>query len=104
MSSIKCNKCGQFYESDNIDIIEHKDNTWFLSVYCPFCLKQSFIIAIVRVNKEIETTTDLTEDELKRFKDTSQITTDYVLDMHNFLKDFSGDFSQLFNINNRQKE
>ena len=104
LSSVKCNQCGQHYESDNIDIIEHKDNTWFLSVYCPVCQKQSFVIAVVRISKEVEAATDLTEAELEKFKDSGHITVDYMLDLHNFMKDFSGDFSKLFNSTNINKE
>jgi hypothetical protein len=102
--SIKCSKCGERYEAENIDIIENKDDKWFLSIFCPICQKQLFVIVIIGARKQIEIATDLNEEELVTFANASDITTDYMLDLHNFLKDFSGDFIELFDINNVNTE
>ena len=99
VSRIKCYKCGMQFEIDNIDVLEYKDNTWFLNVYCKNCQKQSFVIAIVKLDNQLEISTDLTEQELERFSNSSPISSDYLLDLHDFLKDFGGDFIEHFNIN-----
>jgi len=58
LHTIKCSKCGEPYEADNVDVIEHKNDKWFLSIYCPICQKQSFIIAIIKVDKQSDLNID----------------------------------------------
>lgn len=96
MTSIKCSVCGQRYEVDNIDVLGHQEDLWFLSVLCPACHARCLVAAVIREDKVPEVTTDLTQAELDRFRNVGRVTTDDVLDMHNFLKDFDGDLSQLF--------
>jgi len=67
-----------------------------LSAICPTCHTRSLIAVIVKEGKEPEVVTDLTEAELDRFRSAGKLTGDDVLDMHNFLKNFGGDFSRLF--------
>ncbi|MBA7692939.1 hypothetical protein ES703_101513 [subsurface metagenome] len=52
--------------------------------------------AVIKEGKAPKVTTDLTEAELDKFKKMDKLTADEALDMHSFLKDFDGDFSQLF--------
>jgi Pyruvate/2-oxoacid:ferredoxin oxidoreductase delta subunit len=96
ITSIKCDACGQYYLEDCIDIIEHKEDLWFLKVFCSFCHVRSLVAAIIKEDKKAEVITDLTEAELDKFRDMERVRVDDVLDMHNFLKDFDGDFPRLF--------
>ena len=96
MTKVKCDVCGRGYEVDNIDIVGHEENLWFIKVRCPFCHTQCLVAAVVKESKVPEVTSDLTEVELQRFRDKDGLSGDDRLDMHNFLKDFNGDFSWLF--------
>ena len=95
MTSIKCSICGQHYEADHVRILGHKEDLWFLSVFCSACQTECLVAAVVKAGKKPQVTTDLTEAELDRFKKMDRVTADEVLDMHIFLRDFDGDFSQL---------
>ena len=95
IASIKCGSCGQHYGESNIDVIEHSEELWFLRVFCSSCHAKSLVAAIIREGKKAEVITDLTEAELDKFKDVDGVGVDDVLDMHNFLKDFNGDFPRL---------
>ena len=95
MASMKCGSCGQHYEVYNIDILSHQEDTWVLRVLCSGCQSQSLVAAIVKESKMPEVVTDLAEAELGKFRD-NMIEADDVLNMHSFLKNFDGDFSQLF--------
>ena len=95
MGSMKCGVCGQCYEPGNISVLGHEEGLWFLSVFCPSCQTQYLVAAVIRQGKTLEVVTDLTKAELDKFKDAASLTTDEVLDMHNFLKDFDGDVSRL---------
>ena len=96
MSSIKCGVCGQRYEVDDINVLGHQEDLWFLSALCPACHTRCLVAAVIREGKVPELITDLSEAELDRFRNAVQLTADEMLDMHNFLKDFDGDFSRLF--------
>jgi len=96
IASIKCGSCGCNYEKENVEIIEHDEQLWFLKVLCSSCHVRCLVAAIVRGGKKPEVITDLTAAEMVRFKDSETIEADDVLDMHNFLKDFNGDFPQVF--------
>jgi hypothetical protein len=96
IASIKCGSCGQHYEEDNIEVIEHSEELWFLRVFCSYCHATSLVAAIIRENEKAEVITDLTEAELVKFKDRDEVSGDDVISMHNFLKDFDGDFPRLF--------
>ena len=96
ISSIKCGSCGQHYEEDHIDIIEHSDELWFIRVFCSSCRVKSLVAAIIREDEKAEVITDLTEEELDKFRRVDGVGADDMLDMHNFLKEFKGDFPRLF--------
>ena len=96
MASIKCSVCGQHYKVDNIDVLGSEEDLWFLRVSCSACNTQYLVAAIIREDRAPEVITDLTEAELGRLRNMDRLIPDDVLDMHNFLKDFDGDFSRLF--------
>jgi len=96
MTSIKCSVCGQRYETDNVKVLGHQEDLWFLSVFCSACQTQSLVAAVVKEGKAPKVITDLTEAELDKFKKMDKLTADEVLDMYSFLKGFDGDFSRLF--------
>jgi hypothetical protein len=96
MASIKCTVCGQSYEADRVRVIGRREGWWFLSVACSACQTQCLVAAVVREDGAPEMVTDLTEAEWPKFREAASLTADEVLDMHNFLKDFRGDFPRLF--------
>lgn len=97
MSTIKCGVCGQRYESSNVTVLGQRSEMWFLSVVCPACHSQAVVAAVIKEAKPAEIITDLTEAELTKFAQGDAIGADDVLDVHNFLKSFNGNFSKLFN-------
>jgi len=97
MTSAKCSGCGQRYEIDNIEVLGHHDDLWFMSVFCMACRAHYLVAAVVDEETAGEIVTDLSVAELKKFRDADGLKADEVLDMHNFLKEFDGNFSRLFN-------
>jgi hypothetical protein len=95
MSSIKCSSCGQNYQRHNVQVIGHNYGLWFISAYCSSC-HNHYLLAVTIGKEMAEICTDLTEAELAKFKKSGMLTSDDILDMHCFLRQFSGDFTQLF--------
>ena len=96
MASMECGVCGQHYEVDNIEVLRHEEGLWFLRVGCVACHIQYLAAVVIKEGEAPEVITDLTEAELDKFGNMDKLTADEILDMHNFLKDFDGDFSRFF--------
>jgi len=96
IASVKCSVCEQHYEPDNISVLGHQDELWFLRASCSACHTQYLVAAIIKEGKMPELVSDLTEAELDRFQNVGVPTADEMLDMHTYLKDFNGNFAQLF--------
>ena len=101
MTSIKCESCGQNYEPYNVDVIGHREDMWFLRVLCSKCQTQCLVAAVVKEGKVPEEVNELTGTGAEDFR-YEKIEVDDVLDMHNFLMDFDGDFSRLFGQEKRR--
>ena len=94
LSNMKCGVCGRRYEPGNISVLGHRQDLWFISVFCSSCESQGLVAAVVKEGKLPEVITDLTEEEQSQFS--TAVSSDDLIDMHAFLKEFDGDFSTLF--------
>jgi hypothetical protein len=95
ITSIKCAVCQSHYEPEDIHIIDHRGELWVMAVICSQCHTRGLIFAIIKETEESESVTELTPEEWDRFRKMSQIDADDVLDMHQFLRHFDGDFVSL---------
>jgi hypothetical protein len=91
---MKCAVCGRRYEPANVNVLGHREDLWFISVFCSSCRSQGLVAAVVKEGKLPEVVSELTEGEEGRF--TAPVEADDLIDIHAFLKDFHGDFSALF--------
>ncbi|MBE0415558.1 MAG: hypothetical protein IBX36_03350 [Dehalococcoidia bacterium] len=96
VATIRCGVCGRRYEGDNVRILGHRDDLWFLSVYCPACHSHGLVAAVIKEGGPPELVTDLTEEEYAKFNQIAAVDANDVLDIYNFLKEFDGDFSHIF--------
>ncbi len=92
----KCGTCGRPYDLENVSVLGHEEELWFLMVVCNRCNSRGLIAALVKEQKKPPIITDLSEKELERFRREGKISPDDVLDMHRFLEEFDGDFADLF--------
>ncbi len=96
IANIKCVVCSQKYGENDIFIMGQQDDVWMLMVSCPDCQTQGIILAMVKEDEPLEVITDLTPEELENIEDMPGIDIDDVLDVRRFLRDFDGDFRELF--------
>ena len=96
MATLKCVSCGKHYNEYDVDILSHREDLWFLRVLCSSCHTQALVAAVVKEETgQSGTVAGLSEVGPEALGDNAVCAND-VLDMHNFLKDFDGDFSRLF--------
>lgn len=91
IANIKCAVCQSHYEPEGIHIVDHRDELWVMAVTCGQCHTRGLIFAVIKE----ESVTELTPEEWIKFQEMSQVDADDVLDMHEFLRDFNGDFVSL---------
>lgn len=96
IANIKCVACSQKYSESDFFIMGQRDDVWMLMVSCSHCKTQGMILAMIKEQEQIELITDLTPEELVKVENMPSISVDDVLDLHRFLKDFEGDFRELF--------
>jgi hypothetical protein len=54
------------------------------------------VAAVIKEGESPEVVTDLTQEEYAKFSEADVVAADDVLDIHNFLEEFDGDFSHIF--------
>jgi len=98
MTAVSCSVCGNLYEDDNVEVLGRYNDLWFLSVYCSVCESEGTVAAILKSGELAEIVTDLAPGEGDRFRGIDAVNVDDLLGMHDFMKDFDGDFAGLFDI------
>lgn len=96
IDNIRCVVCSGEYSKTDVSILGQQEDVWMLMVSCPHCGTQGIILAMVKQDEQVEVLTELTPEELESAKHTPAISTDDVLDIYRFLRDFDGDFRELF--------
>jgi len=109
----RCGVCHRAYGHDDIHVISRKPDMWMLLVECTDCHARNFVAAVMN-----DGDADQAQLALRRLSrgqrdaaeplflketlaeppppEAAQITADDVLDMHEFLAEFDGDFAALF--------
>ncbi len=96
MTSLKCDTCGKHYEPFDVQILGHRSELWFFRVNCSNCQTACLIAVSVKESALADAINDLTATELGEFSNANIVGSDDLIDMHNFLKDFHGDFTAMF--------
>jgi len=94
MATVKCSVCGYPYDAEHVNVLGHEQDLWFMSVFCPHCRSKGLVAAVVREEKA--KTAQHSPPEKAFCVDGPAVGVDDVLDIHNFLKGFDGDFRGLF--------
>jgi len=111
----RCVVCHREYEVSDISSVQRKPGVWTLMVECEQCRSRNYIAAVTqdgnpeeamfevrslteRALQDVSTSSTESEDatETPPQGATEVVSASDVLDMHEFLKDFDGNFERLF--------
>lgn len=115
-AKVTCPGCGaRFTKPEQVQFRGYVDNTYFLQLNCLGCPTLVFATVMVTPEKELMTKKEVdgvmrsevekTDEALEKLtkpkkedkkKDLNKISTDDVIDAHQFLEDFDGDFENMF--------
>ena len=45
MTTVKCSICGHSYDAENINVLGHEEDLWFMSVFCSHCQSRTSIVS-----------------------------------------------------------
>src|SRR5262249_1143630 len=96
-NTVRCSSCGANFQADDVNVLGHQGELWFLTVTCARCHTQGLIAALVRGNPESLATppAELTAADDGRAHTGEPVTDAEVADMRNFLRHFHGDLHTL---------
>ena len=104
----RCSVCHRGFEPDDVHVLSRKSDMWMLMVSCGECQARNFVAAVIgdgdaeeaqlalrRLGEEhIRTSREIDDEEPGEPQDPVSI--DDVLEIHEFLQGFDGDFQALF--------
>ncbi len=95
-SLMRCPNCGSSYRTSSIQLLEEMDMACLIHLECKQCgmpVLATIIAKTERVEQpKIMTNIGVKEVDLTGEEKLSQVTVDDVINMHEFLKNFDGDF------------
>ena len=103
----RCSVCHRDFEPDDIHVLSRKSDMWMLMVSCGECQARNFVAAVIgdgdaeeaqlalrKLGEEHIRTREMEPDDPGELPDPVSI--DDVLEVHEFLQGFDGDFQALF--------
>ncbi len=104
----RCSVCHRGFEPDDVHVLSRKSDMWMLMVSCGECQARNFVAAVIgdgdaeeaqlalrRLGEEhIRTSREIEDEDPSEPQDPVSI--DDVLEIHEFLQGFDGDFQALF--------
>ena len=96
VSSFRCPVCRRGFDDKQVRVAARHEQLWIVSVRCARCRNQQVFWVALKENQGETVLRDLSEDEMSTFAAMTPVTGDDILDIHEFLADFDGDFKQLF--------
>jgi hypothetical protein len=91
---IECAVCGRRYRADKLRFIGHKDELWVFMAVCTRCRTAAFIGVTLQAGQPLAR--DMSLAEWEHFQGQPPVSVDDVLDLHDLLKNFDGDFAAVF--------
>ena len=108
----RCRVCHRQYEAGDVNIISRQDEIWMMSVECTDCHARNFVAAVLnegdpaQAELALRRLTELNEqllpiESIERIEElppaaTDPVSSSDVVDMHEFLDAFDGDFNAMF--------
>lgn len=95
---MRCPSCGASYGADNIHFLGKLDMAALIQLDCQHCSLPVMATIIVSDKQQPQTKllSDISRDDLKNPGPRVPVSTDEVVDVHQFLKGFDGNFESLF--------
>jgi len=105
----RCSVCHQEFGSDDINVVSRRADMWMMVVTCTECHSRNFVAAVLgdgdpdeaqlalrKLSESGQAGLDAPELAEAGVPEGGPVSIDDVIDMHEFLAGFDGDFARLF--------
>lgn len=92
---VTCSVCGHHYGKSDVQIIGRREQVWAMKVHCRECRTKALLLAVVNDTGTRPVYTDLAPDEWERFRESPPISVDDVIQAHEYLQGYDGDFTDI---------
>jgi hypothetical protein len=96
ISTFRCSVCRRSFEREHVRVAARQEQLWIVSVRCSLCRNQQVFWVALKENGDETILRDLSDAEEEQFAEMDPVTADEILDMHEFLANFDGDFKAFF--------
>jgi hypothetical protein len=96
ISTFRCEVCRQGFERDQVRVAARHEQLWIVSVRCARCRHQQVYWVALKEDGAETLLRDVSDQEDERFAAMAPVTSDDILDIHEFLETFDGNFKRLF--------
>lgn len=96
VARLSCAGCGRLYDPEDFGPVHRWQDVWVLSARCRQCDDTCHVVVYMRL--DADPAMELPSEEAKAVSKLPPITADDVLDVHMLLREFEGDFRELFAI------
>lgn len=101
VGGFRCPVCRRGFEHDHVRVAARHEQLWIVSVRCRTCRNQQVFWIALKDAKTV-TSDQVEEIDHEYFAEGTPVCADDVLDMHEFLAHFDGDFAELFAGSSRE--
>lgn len=92
-NTLNCPKCMKNFSNESVNLVRKEKDYWVIKVNCLECFKPVGI-AIVGIESFRDFDSELTSSELEKFSELPPISTNDVLDAHEFIKGLDDNWSK----------
>jgi hypothetical protein len=103
----RCSVCHRTFGPDDVHVLSRKPDVWMMVVQCVDCQARNFVAALIGDSDpaearsalrqlSIEHQSEIVEVEPEPEKTGDPVSVDDLIDMHEFLNSFDGNFQSLF--------
>jgi DNA-directed RNA polymerase subunit RPC12/RpoP len=96
VTHLRCVRCGQSYNPHDFALVERQETVWHLGIQCRHCHSEAHILVVMQPAAAPEPPIDLTPEEVQAANAWPPVSGDDVLDVHEWLQRFDGDFQSHF--------
>lgn len=96
ISTFRCSVCRRSFDREHVRVAARHEQLWIVSVRCGLCRNQQVFWVALKENGDETILHDISDTEEDQLAEMAPVTADEVLDMHQFLQSFDGDFKSLF--------
>jgi len=95
VGTFRCPVCRRGFQHEHARVTARHEQLWIVSVRCRTCRNQQVFWIALR-DSEAMSSDEAEEIDHEYLAEGTPVCTDDVLDMHQFLQGFNGDFAELF--------